>query len=220
MRRTIGLGGAAFVAVGAALVLTLPASAHDHKIGPACTVDDAGKGQMVLTIDLTNFAVDTQHPKNPGINTISVKDEVAGGKTIQLIPDGTPFTTKLHKTFDSTSSPATGAPDAQNTFTVTVSAWDDVKDGKSQNFSFTEIDKVAPCVKASPPPPPPVVHSSSTPPPTTTTAALAAASGSGQLPNTGVNAEVPLLVAGVLVVAGGGILLWLRLGAKRRRTDS
>jgi uncharacterized surface anchored protein len=57
---------------------------------------------------------------------------------------------------------------------------------------------------------------------TTTTAVVAGATttGTGTLPFTGVNATFPLLIAGVLVVAGGGILLWLRLAARRRRTES
>ena len=207
MRRTIGLGGAAFVAVGAALVLTLPASAHTATATPDCAKD----GQATVTIDATKYAVDTEN-KNKTPNWVTATDEtgkVLLGKSFF----GMDFNTTLFPNLDPVNLDGT----KPHTVTVHVQAFDDPNGDKKFTVNIEVDTKVCPTGSSSVPPPPPVVHST---PPTTTTAALAAASGSGQLPNTGVNAEVPLLVAGVLVVAGGGILLWLRLGARRRRTDS
>jgi LPXTG-motif cell wall-anchored protein len=53
--------------------------------------------------------------------------------------------------------------------------------------------------------------------PATTTTTTPAAVASAQLPNTGVSAAVPLGIAGVLLVAGGGILVWMRMSARRRK---
>lgn len=66
------------------------------------------------------------------------------------------------------------------------------------------------------------VSSTTAPPPTgtTTTRPVLAQAGSsgGPLPDTGVNAGFPLLIAGSLVAIGGAVLLWTRRPT-RRRTD-
>lgn len=196
-------------------MLTLPASAHHPKFTATC---DTTNHQMVLTIDLEQYAKGSEGQ----VNTITATDQPAGGKLITLIDAGTKFDTTFTATFNASSKPATGSAEVKNTFVVTVKAWDDPNGDKGFTTTFTQ--DVDPCVKTPPttttaPPTttttvaPPTTHAT-----TTTTAVVAAAS--SQLPNTGVNAGMPLLIAGVLVVAGGGILLWLRLAAKRRSTNS
>jgi LPXTG-motif cell wall-anchored protein len=199
MRRTIGLGGAAFVAMGAALVLTLPASAHNNTSAVECT-----DGVSSLTVNLSNYG------DGPNSVVVTVKSS------------STPLVTNNDFT-----------PAYKHTFTTdgkVAQEYHIVVKAHSSQFDVNQTLTTDACPAKSG-----GGDSSTTQPPTTTaapsptlkpaatattTAALAAASGSGQLPNTGVNAGVPLLVAGVLVVAGGGILLWMRLSAKRRRTDS
>jgi hypothetical protein len=216
LRRTIGLGGAAFVAVGAALVLTLPASAHDTVATPGCADD----GHATIEIHTTrDYDVDKKHPKN---NSVTVTE---GGATV-FGPDA------FGKTYEHTVI-LDGS--VAHTVNVHVQSWDNV--GTLDIPLTTTVcpgNKPTPTTTTAPPtttttvaPPttttaaPTTTTAGSTP--TTTTAVVAAAtttSTTGTLPFTGVNAGFPLLIAGVLVVAGGGILLWLRLAAKRRRTES
>ena len=238
LRRTIGLGGAAFVAVGAALVLTLPASAHNPTWTAACNSD----GKVIVNLSL-NAYVDT--PDALG-NTVGVTDDSGN---IVIASHG------FGKTDNSASAPLAG--NKGYTFTMTIFAQDD-PNGKHGNktgpgqFDGTFKLKTYACDNGGHPttttcPPtttttkaPPTTTTSRKPPPTTTTtkptttttagsttttttavvAAATTAAPAGTLPFTGVNAGFPLLIAGVLVVAGGGILLWLRLAAKRRRTES
>jgi LPXTG-motif cell wall-anchored protein len=200
MRRTIGLGGAAFVAVGAALVLTLPASAHATVATPGCATDGTATIEIHTTID---YDAPKDHPKD---NTVKVLE---GTKTV--------FSDTFGKNFSHTVS-LDGT--VAHSIVVQVRGFN----GKG-NIDIPLDTAVCPGNKPSEtsttqPPTTTAVPSQTSKPAATTTAALAGASSSGQLPNTGVSTAVPLLVAGVLVVAGGGILLWLRLGAKRRRTDS
>jgi hypothetical protein len=198
------------------LVLALPASAHNHTDSAICDGSNA-----VFTVTLSNY--------NGGVkNTITVTDQ---GKTILD-----------HQTFkggfsqDFTDTDAT----VQHVFTVNVLAGDD-KDGK-QGFTFYDTKTSPVCstpptsttttTTTTPPPPPPsstttappttttavVPPVTTTAPPTTTSAVVAAATttpGSGSLPFTGVNTALPLGIAGLLVVAGGGILFWLRFKARR-----
>lgn len=223
VRRAVGVAGATAVAIGAALVLALPASAHNWDIKPGCS-----DGQMTLSINLTQYQLDHGKKKN----TVVATDTLPDGTVITLLPT-TKFGTSFKANFDASTNPATGAADVDNTFHVVVTAWDDTdfKKGWSEDFSKT----VTPCVTGTPtsvPPssvPPSSVPPTSVPPtsvpatvpPTTTTseAVVAAATttpGSGQLPYTGVNATFPLLIAGILVIAGGGLLFWLRFSARRR----
>jgi len=221
MRRAIGIGGATFVAVGAALVLTLPASAHSPTVSSTCLTN----GKSELTIDLKDYSF-----TNTKKNTVEAKTQ--GGEILTV----TKFDKDFHTTIDVDGSKA-------ENFTVTVTAEDDPNGtnhgpGSAQgqwDGPFYTSTKVCPESGGSsttvPPsttttvPPTTTTTTKPTPtttaPTTTTTAVVAGATttGSGTLPFTGVNATFPLLIAGVLVVAGGGILLWLRLAARRRRTN-
>ncbi|HEY3610345.1 MAG TPA: hypothetical protein VGL06_22790 [Pseudonocardiaceae bacterium] len=194
MRRAIGIGGATFVAVGAVLVLTLPASAHIHTDSASC-VD----GKSVLDISLTEY--------NGSIkNSVTITETDGNGKVTDLHTDANFGVTYVHTfTEDGTVT---------QSYHIVVVAPDDTT-GK---FSFDHTDKTPACVTTTTTTVPPTTTAS----PTTTTAVVAAATttGAGTLPFTGVNATFPLLIAGVLVIAGGGILLWLRLAARRRRTES
>jgi hypothetical protein len=215
-RRAVGIGGATAVAIGAMLALALPASAHVHSDTAGCYNNSA-----VFKVDLENY--------NGGkTNTVTITDQ---GTTIV---NAETFKTSYVKTF--TDADATVA----HTFTISVVAGDD-KTG-SQGFTFKDTQTSPVCETPPPPPPttttttppppsstttaPPTTTSSSTTPPpatttappTTTTAVVAAATttpGSGSLPFTGVNTALPLGIAGLLVVAGGGILFWLRFKARR-----
>jgi hypothetical protein len=213
MRRAIGLGGATFVAVGAALVLTLPASAHDHSDMASC-ID----GQSVLSVKLTNYG--------DGPNSVTITETDGNGKVTPLasVADFTPA-----KSFTFTEDGT-----ITQSYHVVVVA-------HSSQFSFDHTDTTPKCVTTTTTTVPPTTtttrptHTTTKPPttttapPTTTTAgattttavvAAATTTGAGTLPFTGVNATFPLLIAGVLVIVGGGILLWLRLAARRRRTES
>ncbi|HEX9337423.1 MAG TPA: LPXTG cell wall anchor domain-containing protein [Pseudonocardiaceae bacterium] len=203
LRRTIGLGGAAFVAVGAALVLTLPASAHATVATPGCAKDSHATIEVHTTV---KYDVDKTHPKN---NSITITE----GNTTLFGPDmfGQTYSNTVTLTVDSTKT---------HDVNVHVQSWNNIG---TMDIPLTTLV----CSENKPP------TSTTTAAPTTTTmapatttsttavvAAATTAAPAATLPNTGVNAAFPLLIAGVLVVAGGGILLWLRLGAKRRRTDS
>jgi hypothetical protein len=222
MRRAIGLGGATFVAVGAVLVLTLPASAHNTLAEPGCASD----GHATIHIHTTqNYDTDAQHPKS---NTVTAKDE--DGVFLAPDPFGQSYTNTV--TLDGTKA---------HTVTVHVQAWNDPqgKNGWTLDIQLTTTvcgDHKPPSSTTYPPSSttaPPTSTKTTTAPETTTaaatggtttttTAVVAAATTdtANTLPFTGVNATFPLLIAGVLVIAGGGILLWLRLAARRRRTES
>jgi LPXTG-motif cell wall-anchored protein len=208
LRRTIGLGGAAFVAVGAALVLTLPASAHQTVATASCAGD--GNTTVVINIHTTrDYSTDAQHPKS---NKVWILD--ASGKTIFSDMFGASYSNNIAGT--SLTPPLDGT--AAHNITVRAKGFDGQGDDT--------IPLTTPICKQSQPTPttttvPPTTTTTVAPPSheaATTTPVVAAAS--SQLPNTGVNAGMPLLIAGVLVVAGGGILLWLRIAAKRRSTNN
>jgi hypothetical protein len=232
-RRTVGVIGATGVAIGAAMVLALPASAHTPNIQASC---DSYKGQMVLSIDLSSYVVGPHGEKN----TVTATDTPEGGAAITLVD--TPFGTAYNATFNATSTPATGSASVANHFHVKVTAQDFPN---NPDYSKTYDKVIYPCVKTPPPPPsstttaPPTTTTTTAPPTTTTTttgsttapatttseAVVAAASttpaapGSGSLPFTGVNTALPLGIAGLLVVAGGGILFWLKFNARRRHSS-
>lgn len=206
MRRTVSIGGATAVAIGAMLALALPASAHVHQQDAKCYGDN-----IQYTINLSNYQLkDSQGNKID--NTVTVTDETTGKVLINNPSFGTKF------------SDTETIPDAtvEHTFKTAVVAGDDL-DGK-QGFTYTEENKAGPCTTPPPPtstttPPPP--SSTTTAPPTTTTAVVAAATttnvppGSGELASTGVNAGLPLGIAGALVIIGGGILFFLRYNARK-----
>jgi hypothetical protein len=217
MRRAIGIGGATFVAVGAALVLTLPASAHNHTDSASC-VD----GKSVLDISLTAYNGSVK-------NSVTITETDGNGKVTVLHSDNNFGSTYVH-TFTEDGA-------ITQSYHIVVTASD------GSQFSFDHTDTTPACTEGgttttTPPPTtttaPPTTTTTAKPPTTTTapgttgatatttTAVVAGATttGAGTLPFTGVNATFPLLIAGVLVIAGGGILLWLRLAARRRRTES
>jgi hypothetical protein len=215
MRRAIGIGGATFVAVGAALVLTLPASAHNHTDSASC-VD----GKSVLDISLTAYNAKAK-------NTVTITETDGNGKVTVLHSDNN-FGSTYQDSFTEDGT-------ITQSYHVVVTASD------GDQFSFDHTDTTPVCSEGgttttTPPTTttaPPTTTTTAKPPTTTTTppntgstttttavVAGATTTGAGTLPFTGVNATFPLLIAGVLVIAGGGILLWLRLAARRRRTES
>lgn len=254
-RRMVGIGGATAVAIGAALGLALPASAHVPVLNAKCV-----NGQVEIQISLTQYQT-----KTGSDNTVSVVDEngnnvlstlgvptpnnpvAFGNQFIVTRPNNpnAPFVTFT----TSQENPAVG-----HTFTMVVTAEDDPNDANHKNGTkngekngvwdgtFTASTKscvdtttttqppttttVPPTTTTAPPTttkPPTVPPTTTTARPTTTTTpAVAAAtttpgSGGGSLPFTGVNAALPLGIAGVLVLAGGAILAWLRFGPRRRK---
>lgn len=213
VRRAVGVAGATAVAIGAALVLALPASAHNHDDSAVCDGPNA-----VFTVNLVNY----NGSKNVK-NSVLITDTPDGGQAATLV-DNPSFGSGYKHTF--TDQNAT----IGHTFYIKVVA----ADGSA--YSFTDSPKTPPCVKTSPPPtstttkvPPTATTTPATTTPvrtttgsTTTTSAVAVAAtsttpvGTGTLPYTGVNVALPLGIAGVLVIAGGGLLLWLRFNARRR----
>ncbi|HEX5405010.1 MAG TPA: hypothetical protein VFX16_22225 [Pseudonocardiaceae bacterium] len=193
------------------LALALPASAHVHTDSAGCKGNDA-----VFTVSLTRYNADKK-------NTVTITDQ--GTTVVDHVSFGSSYSDTI------TDTDATVA----HVFTINVVAGDDV-DG-SQGFTFYDKQTSPVCDTPPPPPttttPPPTTTTTTAPPttttpettppattapPTTTSAVVAAATttpGSGSLPFTGVNTALPLGIAGLLVVAGGGILFWLRMKARR-----
>lgn len=229
-RRAVGIGGAGVVAIGAMLALALPASAHTHNHSAGCNTDT---NTIEYNLDLEQYQ--TTFNGKPIKNTVNVTDNTTG----DVIVNNDDFGSKLVSTF-----PVPGDSTVEHKFTIVVVAGDDkdIKNGQGKKgFSFTGYDTANPCPppssSSSPPPSsssvpptqppssqpssvPPPSSTTTTPPTSTTTAVVAAATttttpGSGSLPFTGVNTALPLGIAGLLVVAGGGILFWLRFKARR-----
>lgn len=231
VRRTVGIGGATAVALGAVLALGLPASAHTPKIQANC---DTATGKAVVSINLRDYVTHGKYAKH---------------NTVTLTEDGT--TVLLAKTnFDTMYPPnqtSAGSNDINNWASFSV----DGVEGHKFVMHVTSVDNIGagdfkaqsyPCEQpTSTTTPPPTTtettttttttETTTTAPPTTTTEntttttapAVAAATttpaapGAGTLPFTGVNAGVPLGIAGALVVIGGGILFYLRFNARRRK---
>jgi hypothetical protein len=230
-RRAVGIGGAGAVAIGAMLALALPASAHTHNHSAGCNTNT---DKIEYNLDLEQYQ--TTFNGKPIKNTVNVTDNTTG----DVIVNNDDFGTKLVSTL-----PVPGDVTVEHKFTIVVVAGDDkdIKNGQGKKgFSFTAYDTASPCPppsssSATPPPsdssvppsqppssqpssvPPPTSNTTTAPPTTTTTTAVVAAAtttpGSGSLPFTGVNTALPLGIAGLLVVAGGGILFWLRFKARR-----
>lgn len=208
VRRAVGIAGATAVAIGAALTLALPASAHDHSFDAMCKGSDIN-----VEVTLTNY---TGSP-----NTVKVTDTDASGASTTLV-DNTDFGHSYVHTFVIANA------STKHTFAITVGSGDNIG-------AFSQSKSAGPCcpgktTTTTPPPTttttvappttttPPATHSTT---PTTTTAVVAAATSTGpvgtaSLPFTGANVGLPLGIAGFLVVVGGGLLFWLRFSAKRR----
>lgn len=229
MRRTLGVGGATAVALGAAVVLAGPAGAHTPTATATCS-DGSGAtpAGVVITVDLTNYRT----PQAKGDqNTVSITDTPEGG-TATTVLDTTAFDNAYSAAFNADSKPhGTGPADAANTVVVTVKAWDD-PDG-ANGWTKTITLPVAACVQA-PPPPSSTTTSTTTPPPSTTTSTTASPPGTtsavaapvptttppavrtAALANTGVNAGFPLALGGGLLAIGAVILFGMRRSARRR----
>jgi hypothetical protein len=140
MRRAIGIGGATFVAVGAALVLTLPASAHEASATPGCASD----GHATIHIaTLKDYDTNTPTPKP---NSVTVTE----GTAVIFATD--PF----GKTYDKT---VTLDGTKVHNLIVHFKAWDDPTGSKGWTVDIPVTTTV--CTSEHP--------SSTTNPPTTTT---------------------------------------------------
>ncbi len=223
VRRAVGITGATAVAIGAALTLALPASAHVPHITAGCNDNKAE-----LTITLQAYGTS---PSSKG-NWVEASDE--NGQILAKTSFGSDFTKTIWE------ADATVA----HHYTVTVYAQDDANGSQHGNGSRDQWDGTfsassnACCpgktTTTTPPTtttgPPTTTTHTTTPPSTTTgsttsttTAVVAAATSTGpvgsansSLPFTGANVGLPLGIAGALVVIGGGLLFWLRFNAKRR----
>ncbi|MEV6609380.1 hypothetical protein [Kutzneria sp. NPDC051319] len=215
-RRAFGIGSAAAVAIGAAVLLAAPADAHTPTLTAGCVGE-----QTTLTIDLKDY--NGSHP-----NSVSATVQAAGAKSTTSLVQTT-FQDKYHATFhDAKAIPS----DVAETFVVTVKAWDDAN-GKN-GWSFTKTLQAAACQKSTPPPTTTTTTTTATTTtsttavttttaPSTTTSAVVVAPTTTEtsventaLANTGVNSGVMIGIAALLLVLGGGLLFALRFLARRR----
>jgi hypothetical protein len=218
MRRTLGVGGATAVAIGATLALAGVASAHVHTVTAVCDQDtnSANYGKSVLTVTLTDY-VDKP-------NSVLVIETAGTGKTavITQLSANSDFTPKYVQTFVEDGTTA-------QSYEVKVVAHD-------SGFSFDETKATAVCpqpvVTTTTPSPTSTTTPSPTPAPTsapvqTTTPAPAVAPAANKIPPaaspglayTGVSTTLPLIIGGVLIVLGAAALVAMRL-MRRRRTES
>jgi LPXTG-motif cell wall-anchored protein len=220
VRRTVGIGGATAMAFGAALVLALPASAHNATATADCAVD----GHPTVLIQANSFAAIS----GSKVNTL----EIVEGSTTLFGPVDFSGTYEPNGKANNNPDPVNLTVDGTVThdLTVKIVAWD------SSKYDFSIPVKTTVCQQPSSTKPTPTTqptqpptHSSSPAPTTTqpevapaaaTTTTPPAVAGTGTLPNTGVNVALPLGIAGALVVIGGGILAWMRFGSRRRGTSS
>jgi hypothetical protein len=229
MRRTLGVGGATAVAFAATLALAGVASAHNHNITESC---DSGVPTLHITLTAYNAGY---------TNTITAQAQdgdylatTVGGK------HGQSSTVKLQDyafqngAFSATIPAPEGASAAAKPYTFSVS----VHAGDNSAYSFSQKVTTEPskaCAPETPPTkptattttaPPTTTTASgptSTTPPTTTAAAVAPVSDKTQTPPgglayTGVSTELPLIIAGALIVLGAGALITMRV-LKRRRAE-
>jgi hypothetical protein len=203
-------------------MLASPASAHTPVIHAGCV-----NNEPTLSINLSAY----DKGSNGKSNTVTAVED---GK-VTLLPV-TKFQSTYNGTFNSGSNPSTGDATTDHSYVVTVKAWDDVDGSKGWSKTLTASSPT--CV--TPPPTttttvPPTTTTTVVAPPTSTTSSISPTTGSatttssgavvaptttngpgGGLAYTGVSTALPLGIAGVLVVAGGGLLLWIRMSAKRR----
>jgi LPXTG-motif cell wall-anchored protein len=209
MRRAIAIGGATFVAVGATLALSLPASAHTNTTTVSCT-----DGVSTLHVSLQSY--NNTH----GPNSVTVTDKSGNNDSVQLY-HADDFTPGYNHSFTED-----GTVTQVYHLTVVPSGGQLAVD---QDYTTAPCPKTPPTTTTTTVPP---TTTTTTAPPTTTTTkggilpttvppttTAVLATGTAPLPNTGVSATMPLTIGGALLVAGGGILLWMRMSAKRRRTS-
>jgi hypothetical protein len=238
MRRAFGVGGATAVALAASLALAGVADAHTPTFNTGCL----DNGQAQLTVNLQAY---TPPKNNSEHNTITISYTPDGGKPSTLLPVtnfSSSYPTNAKNQYFTVDGTTAG------TFTIVVTAWDDT-DGshsvatlgqnnpKDRPWDGTWIYKTSVCEQPPTKPTttttaPPTTTTASGPtstgdtaPPTTTTAAAVAPVSDktqtppGGLAYTGVSTELPLIIAGVLIVLGAGALIMMRV-MKRRRAES
>jgi LPXTG-motif cell wall-anchored protein len=210
MRRAIAIGGATFVAVGATLALSLPASANTNHSTVSCT-----DGVATLHVVLEHYS------NTKGPNSVTITD-ASGNNDATQIYHSDDFSPQLIQDFTADGTVA-------QTFHIkVVPSAEQLK--VDQDYTTPPCPSTTTTTTAPPTTTTTASATTTTAPPTTTkggilpttvppttTAVLAA--GTAPLPNTGVSATMPLTIGGALLVAGGGILLWMRMSAKRRRTS-
>lgn len=189
-RKTTGAGVAVALAAVAALALATPANAHTPKVQASC--EDEG---TTLKVKLSNY-----NAQDDNILTV-----VADG---EAIIEEKVFGTSFDENW------ADFDPTVKHEFVVEVIAWDD-PDGK-KGWSFSETLPVEACA-ATPPTTPEATPTTSKVAPAANKVAPTTSPASGDsegLANTGASIAIPI-VLGVLMLVGGGALLFLV-----RRRDS
>jgi hypothetical protein len=229
MRRTLGVGGATAAAMAATLALAGAASACTWTADASAGCD---KGVPTVTIDLQDYSTTaTNKVTVTGENGQALQGKVIGkhgSSTVQL--DNYVFKGGYFQA--TASAPEANAGANVYTFTVKVTTSDnhattqEVKTEDSKHKPTACSPSTTTTTTTVPP-----TTTESTPPtttggsaPTTTAAAVAPVSDKtatppGGLAYTGVSTELPLIIAGVLIVLGAGALITMRV-LKRRRAES
>lgn len=228
MRRTLGVGGAAAVALAASLALAGVADAHTPTFSTGCL----DNGQAYLKVDLQYYSQGRTSDEN---NTLGITYTPDGGKTQTVLATrnfGTGYPASLS---NQSTFPVDGT--TAGTFDVVVTAWDDpngdhsvAKVGKGSAWDGTFTLKTTVCPQTGtttpvPPTSPAPPTETTTSSPTTTTPVVAPVANQTPptakpgLAYTGVSATLPLIIGGVLIVLGAGALIAMRV-MKRRRAES
>jgi hypothetical protein len=230
MRRTFGVGGATAVAFAASLALAGVASAHNHNVTESC---DSGVPTLHITLTAYNAGYTntiTAQAQDGDYLSTTVNGKHGQSSTVKL--QDYAF---QNGAFSATIPAPEGASAATKVYTFSVS----VQAGDNSAYSFSQKVTTEPAKACAPATPtttttaPPTTTTSATPPtstgdtapPTTTTAAAVAPVSDktqtppGGLAYTGVSTELPLIIAGVLIVLGAGALIMMRV-MKRRRAES
>lgn len=230
MRRTLGVGGATAVALAASLALAGVASAHTPTLTTSCL--DNGKAE--LNVQLQYYS----QPKKAGEhNTVAITYTPNGGKA-QTVLATTNFDSGYPAPSGNSPTHFTVDGTIAGTFTVTITAWDDPGNAQhngdwdgtfTRTTSVCEQPPTKPTTTTTTAPPTttttaPPTTTGETAPPTTTSAAVApvadkTATPPGGLAYTGVSTELPLIIAGALIVLGAAALITMRV-LKRRRVES
>ncbi len=212
MRRTLGVGGAAAVAIAASLALAGVADAHIHNVSAKCVTNTDSKnyGQSELVVSLTAY--------NDKPNSVVITATADGGKATTLYQSSDFTPQYVHNFFEDGS--------VGESYEVKVVA-------NSSQYSFDSTVTTKPCPQPTtpttvPPSTKPTVPSQPSTPPTsgsTTTTAPAVAPVANQTPPggglafTGVSTTLPLIIAGALIIIGAAALIGMRI-MKRRRAES